>query len=61
MTWKLLCQPSAQPQDRICFLDVEPLVVTAPRADGRPRRHYLLYDRCTICPPPGRHLAPIEP
>lgn len=61
MTWKLLCQSSAQPQDRTCFLDVEPLVVTVPRADGSPRRHYLLYDRCATCPPPGRHLAPIEP
>ncbi len=61
MTWQLLCRPSAQPQDQFCVLNVAPLIVTAPRADGSPRKHYLLYDRCATCPPPGRHLAPIEP
>ena len=58
MTWQLLCGPQAS--GRPCVLSAGPLIVTAAGADGQPRRNYLLYDRCTVCPPSGRHLAPLQ-
>jgi hypothetical protein len=54
MTWQLLCGPQAS--GRPCVLNVGPMIVTAAGADGQPTRNYLLYDRCTVCPPQGRPL-----
>jgi len=36
LSWRLLCQPSAKPQDRFCVLNVVPIRVPAIGADGKP-------------------------
>jgi hypothetical protein len=36
LSWRLLCQPSAKPENRSCVLNVVPLQVPAVSADGKP-------------------------
>lgn len=49
-TWELLCQSSAQPQDRFCVLNVGPIQLTVTGPDGKPERKSLTDDRCGKCP-----------
>ncbi|MGD0869396.1 MAG: hypothetical protein ABSB88_07595 [Bryobacteraceae bacterium] len=51
LCWKLLCQASAEPGDRLCMLNIRPVQVSVTRPDGETRVVSLQYDRCTKCPP----------
>ena len=52
-SWRLLCQPSAKPENRFCVLNVDPLQVRVLDADGKPvvdeeghvRKRSLSFDR----------------
>jgi hypothetical protein len=59
-SWRLMCQGSTQPSDRLCALNLGAIEVAVtdslgkPVTDslGNPEKRVLWYDRCRDCPPP---------
>jgi hypothetical protein len=51
LSWRLLCQPGANAQDRFCVLSITPIHLTVATRDGSSEQRILEFDRCGKCPP----------
>jgi hypothetical protein len=60
LSWQLNCQPSAQPEDRFCVLNVRPITFTETNGRGLSSQKTILFDRCGNCPKLPRGIPPPE-
>jgi hypothetical protein len=50
LSWRLLCQASAKPEDRSCALNITPVQLDVTDRYGKWVKKALVYDRCVVCP-----------